>query len=192
MRAQSRAITAIPIPGDVPYEQLLDYIQTFEPILRHNPGMLNYSEVPFEPEQIADDPFFEPRSRDKPIRCFKGHEVIWLGPGLTKPIKWPIFFQRAETGIRCRCNASAGVISWTEWHVRPLQPAMSPPGSVSSSGSPSVPSSNGEEWELYGTVIVEANRMLLPFCSINSEGYLNAIGQSMIDEIRGKQLAGAF
>ncbi|KAH8683764.1 hypothetical protein BGZ61DRAFT_456255 [Ilyonectria robusta] len=191
MRSQNRTAITLPIPSDVPPRVVLDYIQTFEPTLRHNPGMVAYSEIPFDPGQIGPDPFFEFGCEENPIRCFQIQEVFWLGPGLTKEMKSPFFFQRSPSGMRCRCNAYAGVISWTEWQVLPLHD-VSPTGSGSTSSKPHPLKSNVEQWGLYGVVIIEANRLMLPFCVLNTERYLNTIGQALIKEVCGIYLTGTI
>lgn len=87
-------------------------------------------------------------------------ELITLAPGLTKEVNYPAYFQKVGDGLRVRANGAAGITGWCLFTVRPKQP----PGS-SPDGSVSTPSTvtGAEEYELYESVVVEANSLLMPF-----------------------------
>ncbi|KAK7433061.1 hypothetical protein QQZ08_000534 [Neonectria magnoliae] len=115
MRSQDHTFVTIPIPSNVPARVVLAYIQTYEPVLRHNPGMVSYSQLDLDIDQVLNDSFFDSSDPEQTLRAYQAHEVIWLGPGLHKELRWPIFFQCVPNGIICRCDAPAGVVTWTEW-----------------------------------------------------------------------------
>ncbi|KAH8736350.1 hypothetical protein BGZ61DRAFT_441874 [Ilyonectria robusta] len=175
MRSQYRTAVAIAIPNHIPSKVVLAFIQTYDPLLRHNPGIVSFEEIPFDIDDISNDPFFGPM--DDTVRNFQVREVIWLAPGLTKDMNWPMIYQCTPDGIRNRGNALAGIIGWTQWAVRPRQ------GNTPPIGSGSRTLKTGDEWELWGEVTVEANSLLMPFISNNAKNFLEQICQGVIDEI---------
>ncbi|KAI8665718.1 hypothetical protein NCS56_01008800 [Fusarium sp. Ph1] len=180
MRARDKTFVTIPFPSDVPPHVVLDYIQTYEPVLQHNPGVVSYDPVDIDPAQFATDPWLDLCEFDPSLRLFQAHEVVWLAPGISKNQSWLILFQRVPDGIVCRCKAGVGVVSWTEWSVRPRQREESSP-STPSTATPS--SQDGDDgWELQGVVTVEANRLILPSCMWIAKWLQRQIGQSMVNE----------
>ncbi|KAH7134182.1 hypothetical protein EDB81DRAFT_803358 [Dactylonectria macrodidyma] len=168
MRSRYTATTSSPIPRNLPSEVVVAFIQSYDPLLRHNPGIVSYKEIAADPNDTSNDPFFGPW--DNTIRKFQVREVIWLAPGLTKDLEWPMIYQCTPDGIRYRGDATAGIIGWTQWVVRPRQGNTPPAGP-------------GNEWELWGESTVEANSLLMPFISNNTKNFVEQICQGVIDEI---------
>ncbi|KAK7416198.1 hypothetical protein QQX98_005395 [Neonectria punicea] len=104
MRSQDHTFVSIPIPSNVPSHVVLAYIQTYEPVLRHNPGMVSYSQLDLDLDQVGNDSFFDSSDPEHTIRAYQAHEVIWLGPGLHKELRWPIFFQMVRATTPGRDN----------------------------------------------------------------------------------------
>ncbi|KAI8716994.1 hypothetical protein NCS52_00994400 [Fusarium sp. LHS14.1] len=180
MRSRDKTFVTIPFPNDVPPHVVVEYVQTYEPVLQHNPGVVSYDPVDIDPAQFATDPWLDLCEFDSSLRLFQAHEIIWLAPGVQKNLSWLILFQRVPDGIVCRCKAGVGVVSWTEWSVRPRQREESSP-STPSTATPS--SQDGDDgWELQGIVTVEANRLLLPSCMWIAKWLQKQIGQSMVNE----------
>jgi hypothetical protein len=140
-------------------------------------------------ELVANDHFFDSSDPGQSLRCYQAYEVMRLGPGVQRDLKWPIIFQRVPNGIVSRVDAPAGVISWTQWYVRPRQSEASAE-SVSTPSTATPPSSGDDAWELYGIVTIEAHRMLMPWCATKSESYQAAIGQGMVDDVCSKFSSG--
>jgi hypothetical protein len=185
MRSQHHSTVTIPIPRHIPPHVVLDYIQTYEPILRHNPGMVSWSPSTLNYETVIHDTFFDASDPNQSLRCYEAYEIIRLGPGVGRDCRWPIIFQRVPNGIVSRSDAPAKVISWTQWYVRARQNEQE----TTSVGTPSTAtpsSSEDEEWELYGIVTLEAHRMLIPWCKRNTRLYQEAIGQGIVDDVCSK------
>ncbi|KAJ3546782.1 hypothetical protein NM208_g1837 [Fusarium decemcellulare] len=183
MRSQNHTFVTIPIPRQVSPHLVLTYLQTYEPVLRHNPGMVSFDETTLDMDLIASDSFFDAADPEHSLRCYQAHEVMWLGPGLQRELRWPIIFQSVANGIVCRVNAPAGVVSWTQWYVQPRQNEASVEDTASSPSTATPSSCADEEWELFGIVTVEAHRMLMPWCMSSAKSYQNQIGQAMVDEV---------
>ncbi|KPM40869.1 hypothetical protein AK830_g5721 [Neonectria ditissima] len=177
-RSQCYATVAIPIPNHVSPEAVIAFIQTYRPILRHNPSIVSFEKVVSRFDAIGNDSFFGPW--DDTVCTFQVREVITLAPGLTKDMSWPMIFQCIPDGIRFRGDAAVGVVAWNRMVVRPRQQVMSP---CSSEGS--TPSDVAEEWELLFESTVEANRLLMPFITGNTENFLRQICEGLVDEIGG-------
>ncbi|KAH7150343.1 hypothetical protein B0J13DRAFT_674032 [Dactylonectria estremocensis] len=178
MRSRYTATTSSPIPRNLPSEVVVAFIQSYDPVLRHNPGIVSYEEVAADPNDISDDLFFGPW--DNTVRKFRVREVIWLAPGLTKDLVWPMIYQHTPDGIRYRGDATAGIIGWTQWVVRPRQGNTPPAGF---GDLLSTAQNAGDEWELWGESTVEANTLLMPFISNNTKNFVEQICQGVIDEI---------
>ncbi|KAF4962422.1 hypothetical protein FSARC_9494, partial [Fusarium sarcochroum] len=114
MRTQNHTFVTIPIPRYLPFQTVLDYLKTYEPVLQHNPGMVSYEKHDLDYDLIANDSFFDASDPGESLRCYQAYEVIRLGPGCRRDLKWPIIFQSVPNGIVCRTDAPAGVISWTQ------------------------------------------------------------------------------
>ncbi|KAK7228437.1 hypothetical protein V2G26_000607 [Clonostachys chloroleuca] len=139
MRVQRQMSITVPVPQNLPASAALAYIQTADPIIR-NLGTL---------------------SRFEPTAIF---EVITLAPGLTKEVTYPAFFQRISEGIRVRASGAAGITGWCEFTIRQRQVADSPGSSISTPSTATPVADLGpEEFELYETLVVEANSLLMPF-----------------------------
>ncbi|KAI1071750.1 hypothetical protein LB507_005444, partial [Fusarium sp. FIESC RH6] len=181
MRSQHHSFVNIPIPRHIPPKLVLDYVQTYEPILRHNPGMVSWSESTLNHETVLHDTFFD--ASNQSLRCYEAYEIIKLGPGVERDVRWPIVFQKVPNGIVSRTDAPAKVITWTQWYVR-MRQQNEQDVSTPSTATPS--SSADDEWELYGIVTLEAHRMLIPWCTRKTKLYQEAIGQGIVDDICSK------
>ncbi|KAH6972851.1 hypothetical protein BKA56DRAFT_592914 [Ilyonectria sp. MPI-CAGE-AT-0026] len=188
MRSRYRADITSPIPGNLPSEVVVAFLQTFTPIIRHNPGMVSFEESPSNPSLIENDPYFGPW--DNTVRAFEVREVIQLAPGLRRETKWPIVFQCVPNGALCRVNAPGGIITWTQWTVRPLSEATvstnldgSPGATASLDDSPGTMTALGEEWELYGETHLEANSLMIPFIFPMTCKILREMSGRIVDEV---------
>ncbi|KAH7136610.1 hypothetical protein EDB81DRAFT_86617 [Dactylonectria macrodidyma] len=159
MRTQRILSHSTAIPSNLPPAALINSMQSFIPFLSNHKTMTRYSETTPSPEDIADDPFFNP-SWDDSIRSFDVTELVTLGPGISKEVTYKVVFQHIPDGMRSRAEAPAGVVIRAEYSVRPRIEAMSPAGSEST-GSPAT--AVGEEFELHEDVAVEANSLMIPF-----------------------------
>ncbi|RGP80716.1 hypothetical protein FLONG3_1191 [Fusarium longipes] len=186
MRSQHHSFVTIPIPRHIPPQAVLDYVQTYEPVLRHNPGMVSWSDSTLNYETVAHDTFFDASDPNQSLRCYEAYEIIRLGPGVGRDCRWPIIFQRVPNGIVSRTDAPAKVISWTQWYVRMRQNEQE---SISTPSTATPSSSGDEEWELYGIVTLEAHRMLIPWCTRSTRLYQEAIGQGIVDDVCSKYSA---
>ncbi|KAI6774066.1 hypothetical protein HG531_000915 [Fusarium graminearum] len=120
MRSQHHSTVTIPIPRHIPPQVVLDYLQTYEPVLRHNPGMVSWTPSTLNYETVIHDTFFDASDPNQSLRCFEAYEIIRLGPGVGRDCRWPIIFQRVPNGIVSRADAPAKVISWTQCLSRRL------------------------------------------------------------------------
>ncbi|KAF4442464.1 hypothetical protein F53441_11750 [Fusarium austroafricanum] len=188
MRSQNHTFVTVPIPRHIPPQTVIDYLQTYEPILRHNPGMRSWEKSDVDYDLVANDQFFDATDPNQSLRSYRAYEVVRLGPGVERDLRWPIIFQRVPNGIICRTDASAGVISWTQWYVKLRQSETADSVSTPSTATPS--SSGDDEWELYGIVTLEAHRMLMPWVTLNTKSFQAAIAQGMVDEVCSKYDSG--
>ncbi|EEU45676.1 uncharacterized protein NECHADRAFT_61450 [Fusarium vanettenii 77-13-4] len=180
MRSQYRFFISIPIPNTLPPEIVLNFIQTYTPTLQSNPVIADFTEKPTDINGITSDPFFGPP--DNTLRTFEIHEVITLAPGLRKETRWPTVFQCTPHGIRSRANATAGIVVWAEWVVRPRQDSSSAGSPIEAGNTPSTERTLGEEWELYEEVTIEANRLVMPFVSRTSNDVHREICHKVLAE----------
>ncbi|KAH7245287.1 hypothetical protein BKA59DRAFT_475609 [Fusarium tricinctum] len=182
MRSQQHCFVSIPIPRHIPPQAVLDYVQTYEPVLRHNPGMVSWQDSALDHNSVANDSFFDISDPNRSLRCYQAYEIVRLGPGVGRDVRWPIIFQRVPNGIVSRADAPAGVVSWTQWYVRPRQSEQYAE-SVSTPSTSTPSSCADEEWELYGIVTLEAHRMLMPWITTSSKSYQASIGQGIVDDV---------
>lgn len=182
MRSQQHCFVSIPIPRHIPPQAVLDYVQTYEPVLRHNPGMVSWQNAALDHNSVANDTFFDISDPNRSLRCYQAYEIIRLGPGVGRDVRWPIIFQRVPNGIVSRADAPAGVVSWTQWYVRQRQSEQYVE-SVSTPSTSTPSSCADEEWELYGIVTLEAHRMLMPWITTSSKSSQASIGQGIVDDV---------
>ncbi|KAH6880699.1 hypothetical protein B0T10DRAFT_495127 [Thelonectria olida] len=176
MRSRWDTTASASIPSHVPAKVILQHVQSLVPTLQVNPSVTGFDEVSPNPDDIAKDPFFGPW--DESERAFTVRETIYLAPGLTKDLVWPIAFQLTPTGARSRGDVSAGVVCWTLWTVRRCQDGSSPASDTTSS---STSTHAGDEWELCGDLIIEGNRLIMPFVTWRSHQILQLICQGLVD-----------
>jgi hypothetical protein len=159
MRVQRHMSITVPIPANLPPAVVVAYLQTVQPIIRNLGTLSRFEETPISADAIGNDPFFgSPLS--SPVSSYQIFELITLAPGLTKEVTYPAYFQRVGEGVRVRANGAAGITGWCEFTVRPRKYPDSPDGSVS---TPSTVTEGHEEYELFETLVVEANALLMPF-----------------------------
>ncbi|KAF5002740.1 hypothetical protein FGRMN_137 [Fusarium graminum] len=180
MRSQHHSSVSIPIPRHIPPKAVLDHLQTYEPVLRCHSGIVSWQHSVPDYSSVVNDSFFDGADPDHSLRAYQVYEVIRLGPGVGRDLRWPIIFQKVPNGIVSRSNAPAGVISWVQWYVRQRQ--GEPAESVSTPNTATPPSCGDDEWELYGLVTLEAHRMLMPWVTPNSNNYQVSIAQGIVDE----------
>ena len=182
MRVQRHFNISVPIPPSLPASAVLATLQTVSPVIRNLGTLSRYEETAAGGEPVASDPFFfgspgiaasPPSPPVAPVASYQIFELITLAPGLTKEVTYPAYFQRVADGLRVRANGAAGITGWCEFVVRQRKYPDSPDGSAS---TPSTVNEMGgpEEYELYESLLVEANSLLMPF-----------VCQTMADAHRG-------
>lgn len=177
MRSQHRTLVCIPIPATLPPHVVVAFIQTYAPTLQYNSHVANFTEIPSDPNSIANDPFFGPM--DNTVRTFQIHEVTRLLPGISREARWPVVFQSFPDGIRSRADPPIGTIVWARWTVR-RRYAGSP--ALSESTTSSSATEVGEEWDLCEEVLTDANTMMMPFTAKVIDEVHNEISQKIVDE----------
>ncbi|KAI6779145.1 uncharacterized protein J7T54_007600 [Emericellopsis cladophorae] len=174
MRVQRQVSIAVPIPPSLPPQAVIATLQTVSPVIRNLGTLSRFEETQAGGEPVAADQFFygvgnvgnSPGGTPPAVSSYQIYELITLAPGLTKEVTYPAYFQRVPEGLRVRANGAAGITGWCEFTVRARgSHAGSPEGSGSQSGStPStVMSGDVGGYELYESIVVEANSLLMPF-----------------------------
>ncbi|KAF4999510.1 hypothetical protein FGRMN_2379 [Fusarium graminum] len=166
MRTTQLLTISVPIPGTLPPGAVLAALQAVNPFVAHHQTVVSIEEVPADPQDTADDPFFGPF--DDSFRAFDMKELVHLAPGLSKTIDYKAIFQVIPDGLRSRCKAPVSVIVRAQWTVRLQQHDRSPTGPISPAGSDSTTSGStatveGDEYELQEQVLLECNSLLMPF-----------------------------
>lgn len=180
---------AVPIPTGLPPAVVVAYLQTVQPIIRNLGTLSRFEETPTTPE-ASSDPFFGAYPAS-PVASYQIFELITLAPGLSKEVTYPAYFQRIGEGVRVRANGTAGITGWCEFTVRTRQHPDSPDGSIS---TPSTTTSGLEEYELFESLVVEANSLLMPFVCHTMEvahrGLCDKVLQEAIDQYSQAQVHG--
>lgn len=159
MRVQRHMSISVPIPASLPASVVIAVLQTVSPVIRNLGTLSRYEETAAGAEPVANDPFFG--SPGGSVASYQIFELITLAPGLTKEVTYLAYFQRVSDGLRCRANGAAGITGWCEFTVRQRKAPDSPDGSAS---TPSTVTEGGpDEYELYESIVVEANSLLMPF-----------------------------
>lgn len=158
MRVQRQMSITVPIPPSLPPSVVVAYLQTVHPIIRNLGTLARYEETSAGGDPVANDPFFGIPA-NSPVASYQIFELITLAPGLTKEVTYPAYFQRVDGGVRVRANGAAGITGWCEFTVRQKKVPDSPDGSVSTASSDHGP----EEYELFESLLVQANALLMPF-----------------------------
>lgn len=195
MRKQHNLVVRTPLPRYLPPREVVNALRTYIPVIKHQALVTHYEPAPGLPD-CASDPFFHggssvadpgvahnsPESvREGKLAAFNVFERINLIPGIaSKEISFPVTFQDAPGGVRCRADAPAGVTLWTVFKVRPK------PDDTASTGS-------GSDWEaevdrrrpyeLVEWVTVETTSLLMPFVARSMEGAHKDICQKVVDEV---------
>lgn len=177
----------VPIPTTLPPSVVIAYLQTVQPIIRNLGTLSRFEETPITADAIGNDPFFA-TPQSNPVASYQIVELITLAPGLTKEVTYPAYFQRVGEGVRVRANGAAGITGWCEFTVRSKMYPDSPNGSVS---TPSTVTDGYEEYELFETLVVEANALLMPFVHQTMEvahrGLCDKVLQEAADEYSQSQ-----
>ncbi|KNB04347.1 hypothetical protein FOXG_06481 [Fusarium oxysporum f. sp. lycopersici 4287] len=187
MRAQHHFSVTVPLPGNLPPQFLIGWLQKYTTTLKHNFSVLSFVEISTLPASIADDPFIGPW--DATVRTYHIDELYTLIPGLTVRMQWSAVYKCVPGGIRLRVSAPNGNVIRSQWIVRPCWDGstLTSPGSGSTSSSTVVE----DMWELYDEGYLEGNRLIMPFSSryidmvhdIQSKDMVEA---ALLDFITGK------
>ncbi|KAJ4008051.1 hypothetical protein NW752_009929 [Fusarium irregulare] len=166
MRTTQLLSISVPVPGTLPPSAVLAALQAVDPFVAHHRTVTKLDEVPADPADTAEDPFFGPF--DDTFRAFEMQELVNLAPGLAKTITYRAIFQVIPDGLRSRAKAPVGVVVRAQWQVRQQQRGRSATGPISPAGSDSTASGStatveGDEFELHEQVLLEANSLLMPF-----------------------------
>jgi hypothetical protein len=166
MRTTQLLSISVPVPGTLPPGAVLAALQAVDPFVAHHRTVTKLEEVPANPADTAEDPFFGPF--DDTFRAFEMQELVNLAPGLAKTITYRAIFQVIPDGLRSRAKAPVGVVVRAQWQVRQQQRDRSATGPISPAGSDSTASGStatveGDEFELHEQVLLEANSLLMPF-----------------------------
>ncbi|KAJ9419204.1 hypothetical protein FOXG_16366 [Fusarium oxysporum f. sp. lycopersici 4287] len=163
MRAQHHFSVTVPLPGNLPPQFLIGWLQKYTTTLKHNFSVLSFVEISTLPASIADDPFIGPW--DATVRTYHIDELYTLIPGLTVRMQWSAVYKCVPGGIRLRVSAPNGNVIRSQWIVRPCWDGstLTSPGSGSTSSSTVVE----DMWELYDEGYLEGNRLIMPFSMSN-------------------------
>lgn len=181
MRTQRSLNLSVPLPPDLSPSSVVGALHTVDPIIRHLGTLARYELVPTDPVAVDSDPFF--KAWDHAVFQYQFQDHIPLGPGLTKKIEYPAFFQLIPDGIRCRANAPAGVIVWSQFTVRQQQATPAPPQGPGSESSPASTGTEGEEYVFYEEALVEADSLLMPFVARSMAAIHRDLCQSVVDDM---------
>ena len=181
MRVQRQFFITVPIPPHLPPSAVVATLQTVNPVIRNLGTLSRYEQTAAGAGPVANDPFFfgdgvvgsvgssPNNAAGGDVASYQIHELITLAPGLTKEVTYPAYFQCVNDGLRVRANGAAGITGWAGFTVRPRRPpggvaatvvGDSPDGSTPSTVAES---DGGAEYELFESLTVEANSLLMPF-----------------------------
>ncbi|KAH6880831.1 hypothetical protein B0T10DRAFT_519250 [Thelonectria olida] len=164
------------LPSILPPHLVVESLQTYTPTLRHNFSITSFFHIHSDPNSIADDPFFGPW--DNTIRTFYVHECTELVPGVSRRVSWPCVFQSTPNGARFRVTAPAGIKVWAEFTVRPRIESPTPSDSAVTSAI-----NGGDDWELYDELVIEGNRIVMPFTLPYTQRVHQQICERLVDEV---------
>jgi hypothetical protein len=176
MRTRHVLTVSVPLPSILPPHLVVESLQTYTPTLRHNFCVASFFQIHSDPNSIAADPFFGPW--DDTICTFYCHEVTELVPGLNLRSQWPCIFQSTSDGARFRVTAPRGVNVWVRFSVRPRVASPTP-----SENTATPTASAGDEWELYDEIVVEGNRLVMPFTLPYTQRVHQQVCEKLVDEV---------
>lgn len=192
MRKQHNLVVRIPLPRHLPPQEVVNALRTYIPVIKHQALVTRYERAPGLPD-CASDPFFHggspnanPGQDHNPpdIVTFNVFERINVIPGLaSKEINFPVTFQDAPGGVRCRADAPAGVTLWTEFKVRPKPQKLDDTASSATGPDWEAEVDRRREFELVERVTVETSSLLMPFVARSMEGAHKDICQKVVDEV---------
>lgn len=142
--------SAAVLPPEMPREQIIKHIQKYETIIRVNPNLDHFKRLyPEKIDHVFADPFFASDQGGADIVTFEIYERLPILPllGISKVIKFPVYYQNFSNGIRARVDAGWGTTVWASYVVRPLDGAELRRGA----------------WRLVEEVRVECNALVKPF-----------------------------
>ena len=141
MRKQHSVTVRTSLPRYIEPEEVVAALRTYVPVIRNQPLVTRYAPGTELADCVADpffyggDPIAHPKgmqhgngwrnSSDRdygegPFVTYDVYERIPLIPGIaSKEISFPVTFQNAPGGIRCRADAPGGVTLWTRFKVQP-------------------------------------------------------------------------
>lgn len=210
MRKQHRHVVQTPLPRHLPPQEVVAALQSHVAVLKHHALVTHFERATAAPAYTAD-PFFHGGSpiaypsdggdgdggvgdggaRDARLTVYNVYQRIPLIPGIaSKEINFPVTFQDLPDGIRCRADAPAGVIVWSEYMVR-AKPPDSEGSAVAAAGSGPAAAAGGweaevdrqREYELVKWVTVETNSLLMPFVARTMEDAHREICRKVLDDV---------
>ena len=198
MRKQHNLVVRTPLPRYLPPQEVVNALRTYVPVIKHQALVTRYERATGLPE-CALDPFFHGGSpianpgvdhnppdsyRDGAFVTFNVFERINLIPGIaSKEINFPVTFQDAPGGVRCRADAPGGVTLWTEFKVRPKPQKLDDTTSSATGSDWEAEVDRRREFELVEWVTVETSSLLMPFVARSMEGAHKDICQKVVDEV---------
>lgn len=111
------------LPPDMKREQMIEHIQKFETIIRVQPKVDHFERLDTgKTDHIATDPFFTKDAQGTDITTYEIHERLQIIPflGISKIIKFPVYYQNFANGVRARVDAPGGTTVRATYVVRPL------------------------------------------------------------------------
>ncbi|SPN97148.1 uncharacterized protein DNG_00664 [Cephalotrichum gorgonifer] len=172
MRKRHSLTLRTSISRHLPPHEVVAALQTYSPVIKHQPLVTRFERAPTPPDCTADPFFHAPseaqarwgddgsgsgsgsgsssgvRGGGRPPRAphfvtFEIYERISLIPGIaSKEIHFLSTFRDVPGGIRCRADAPGGVTLWIEYRVC----ARPPPESEDAALSTTSPSATASPW----------------------------------------------
>jgi hypothetical protein len=165
MRSKHNLSIQVPIPQSLSPAEVVDTLQTYSPMIRHQNLVTKYQRTPVELSAILNDEFF--LESGKNISSYRVYERVPIVPGIaSKEINFPVIFQSVDGGVRCRADAPAGVRLWSQYLVRQDGTAG---------------------YVLVEDIVVESNSMLMPFVYKSMAGAHRELCMKVLEELEQKQ-----
>ncbi|KAH6880425.1 hypothetical protein B0T10DRAFT_495406 [Thelonectria olida] len=194
MPSRHTLTVSVPLPSILPPHLVVAALQTYTPVLVHNVTIDKFETITADPSLLANDPFFAPW--DDSVRAYHVWWHIELGHGLVRRWQWPVVMQYAPCGLRFRVLTPQNVHVWARFTVRPrtTQPLASDssPTSSESTATPSPMTSVADEWELHDEIVVEGNRLYMPFVLPYAHRAHQRVCENIVDAVFKSYVYGAM